>query len=92
MVYCSRLYLQLPHLPGRTQLKTIGKLLDHYSGVLCVASPYAAAPYGFFYWLDETLADAAKASLGRFCRERVSALIQGWVEPFAKPINFANRG
>jgi ABC-type uncharacterized transport system substrate-binding protein len=63
--------LQLPHLPGRTQLKAIGKSLNHYSCVLCVASLYPAAPYGFFRWLDETLADAAKASLGRFCRERV---------------------
>jgi hypothetical protein len=65
--------LQLPHLPGRTQLKAIGKLLDHYGGVLCVASLCAAAAYGFFYWLDENLCDAAKASLGRFCRERVRA-------------------
>jgi hypothetical protein len=62
-------------------MEAIGKLLEH----LGYAAPllYAAAAYGFFYWLDENLSDAAKAALAstmklkRYGKEQVaSALVE----------------
>jgi len=72
-------------------MEAIGKLLEH----LGYAAPflYAAAAYGFFYWLDENLSDAAKAKLAstmklkEYRKEQVaSALVEVFERIYTSPL------